>query len=389
MKRIHILLISIVILLGCSSSQEEQWPMKIDISKFTANTISLSEIGDDITYIPLKIDVPIRHTLSEKLAGNSIFLYASPEAIFRLDYDGNVLSKIGTRGEGPGEYRYGVTFTVNEQDSLVYVENHTKLITYDFNGNLVKEENREELLRDFATLDYLDGYFYSTAPVWVGPSSPKTYWSVADKNFNQMQIKEDYYTVFSKNGYNLNEKNTYIFSNKMHYWNNYNDTIFEILPTSYKAKYVFINNEKKLTPEIICQPDILKKQTRYFIIRNILETNEYLIIFYRLDGDYNLCMMNKADNTFSLVDSSDEYDMGVPNDIDGGLKLTPYGYQVRGNSSYLISKIQPFELKAHVASEAFKNSTPKYPEKKEALEELANSLSENDNPVLMLVRLKE
>ena len=32
---------------------------------------------------------------------------------------------------------------------------------------------------------------------------------------------------------------------------------------------------------------------------------------------------------------------------------------------------------------------PKYPEKKKQLEKLANSLNENDNPVLMLVKLKE
>ena len=31
----------------------------------------------------------------------------------------------------------------------------------------------------------------------------------------------------------------------------------------------------------------------------------------------------------------------------------------------------------------------KYPEKKKQLEQLANSLDENDNPVLMLVKLKE
>ncbi len=48
-----------------------------------------------------------------------------------------------------------------------------------------------------------------------------------------------------------------------------------------------------------------------------------------------------------------------------------------------------YELKQYVESDAFKNSTPKYPEKKKQLEQLANSLNENDNPVLMLVKLKE
>ena len=55
----------------------------------------------------------------------------------------------------------------------------------------------------------------------------------------------------------------------------------------------------------------------------------------------------------------------------------------------LISWIDTIKVKAHVASEAFKNSTPKYPEKKKELEKLANSLKETDNPVLMLVRLKK
>jgi len=45
-------------------------------------------------------------------------------------------------------------------------------------------------------------------------------------------------------------------------------------------------------------------------------------------------------------------------------------------------------IKIHVASQEFKNSTPQYPEKKKALEKLVNSIDENDNPVLMLVKLK-
>jgi hypothetical protein len=47
-----------------------------------------------------------------------------------------------------------------------------------------------------------------------------------------------------------------------------------------------------------------------------------------------------------------------------------------------------FRLKSQVESEACRNFTPKYPEKNKELEELAANLEENDNPVLMLVRLK-
>jgi hypothetical protein len=51
--------------------------------------------------------------------------------------------------------------------------------------------------------------------------------------------------------------------------------------------------------------------------------------------------------------------------------------------------VDTYILKNHVATETFKNSTPKYPKKKNELEKLAASLDENDKPVLMLINLKE
>jgi hypothetical protein len=50
--------------------------------------------------------------------------------------------------------------------------------------------------------------------------------------------------------------------------------------------------------------------------------------------------------------------------------------------------VNAFELKQFISSKAFKLSNPKYPGKKKELEKLANSLDENDNPVLMIVKLK-
>jgi len=51
--------------------------------------------------------------------------------------------------------------------------------------------------------------------------------------------------------------------------------------------------------------------------------------------------------------------------------------------------INPYQIKANVASNEFKNSAPKFPENKKALEKLANSLKETDNLILMMLRLKK
>jgi len=73
------------------------------------------------------------------------------------------------------------------------------------------------------------------------------------------------------------------------------------------------------------------------------------------------------------------------NDIDGGFTFWP-DFQPYGNM--LIKSIDAYKIKNYVSSEEFKNSKPKYPEKKKELEQLANSLDYEDNPVLMIVRLK-
>ena len=70
------------------------------------------------------------------------------------------------------------------------------------------------------------------------------------------------------------------------------------------------------------------------------------------------------------------------------IAFMPEFYMKDNKNEYVGAYIDAFQLKVHVASAAFKSSTPKCPEKKKELAKLANSLKDDDNPVLMLVRLK-
>jgi hypothetical protein len=53
------------------------------------------------------------------------------------------------------------------------------------------------------------------------------------------------------------------------------------------------------------------------------------------------------------------------NDLDGGPDIDPLTTK---DDFTIVGLIDAFRLKSHVESEAFKNSTPKYPEKKKVLE---------------------
>ena len=81
--------------------------------------------------------------------------------------------------------------------------------------------------------------------------------------------------------------------------------------------------------------------------------------------------------------------MGLVNDLDNGPNFKIQNVVTIDDAEYLISWINAFELKTHINSEAYKNSTPLHPEKKKEMEQLANRMDENNNPVLVLVKLKK
>ena len=91
---------------------------------------------------------------------------------------------------------------------------------------------------------------------------------------------------------------------------------------------------------------------------------------------------SKKNNYKALINSG----QGIVNDLDGGPNILPKTIK---DDITIIALVDALQLKTHVSSEAFKNSTPIYPEKKKELEKLANNLKETDNSILILVKLKK
>ncbi len=177
------------------------------------------------------------------------------------------------------------------------------------------------------------------------------------------------------------------------YWDLSKDTVFHISADSnYNPVCIFSLGEHRLpmTTEG-CNPPmefINKMGDDYLLANSFLETKNFFVYNYTVRKNQNLALINKMTREIKSLTLTKE-NGGITNNIDNGLAFTPETYIIQNKEEYLISRIQPFELKAHLQSDAFKNTTPKYPEKKKELEKLANGLNENDNPVLMLVKLKE
>ena len=361
----------------------------INPERFIKSEIAISEIAESVQYIPLSFTPSINFIIELQIADDHIFLVSgggNKGEIYKYDFNGNFTGTVGKAGRGPGEYRYGFTFTVDRENERVFVLDKPKILTYSFSGEFISDLLLADPEPDFDAIRYFNHKLFLFENIKYGRA--KYNWAVLDASGNIESFKKNSLPQF-KSINAFMDKTVSGFNGKFNYWNKFNDTIFSVDSEGYTAKYLFGQGDYRVMPEVVDNEKYF--YANCFRPHNILESENYLIIKYFMAGREGYSVFNKKENQFKSIeyDLSEKKSKGFINDIDGGLPISPFGYYTIDKSEYIISWLNAYELKAHVASEYFKNSLPKYADKKKELERLANSLDENDNPVLMIVTLKD
>ena len=152
---IVVFLISIIA--SCSNKQSANGIIEIDaFRKYPQLDLDLDEIAE-IRYIPLK--------LGEDTAfinpGYGRYFFATHNRFYLnngsvddpkiivYDYEGNPLYKIGNKGRGPGEFMAPFTYAVDTLRGEVFINSsmQDRIIVYDTNGNFKRSADFSERLR--------------------------------------------------------------------------------------------------------------------------------------------------------------------------------------------------------------------------------------------------
>ncbi len=403
MKNLTTLFTLIIILFSCT--QKKEVDNIVDLTLITEpNVINLSELGSEITYIPLETDASFLIQQIDKLIyeDGSYFILGSinshnevrdknapppppmmpNRSLYRFSNNGEFICHISNKGGGPSEY-------IDIQDFLYNKNNNTINI---FILNEIKEFSVDGIWQKNRTLEYDEvtslGYTNNQILGYINNAEGKSEYSFVLFDANGKVINK------YKNKYRFNVSTGAIYFNPECIFYQYNeilhckelnsDTIFSFDNGTFIPKYILNQGEAKYTTDLR-EKSITTNLTKYIIQKNLFESENYLFYQYNWEKRNNCFIQNKSNETHYLIDNG----KGLVNDLDNGPNFKIQNTINVDGTEYMVSWINAFELKAHVESSDFKNSTPKYPEKKKELEQLANSLNENDNPVLMLVKLKK
>ena len=397
MKSIIIILTLVSIGYGCKNVKyvDDSAIVTFDLKELPKiSNLKLTDLGFvDIEYIPLETneqsmisgtdDLILRNKL---VIGERDYLIQRLSTILEFQTDGRFITRIGTIGRGPNEFTAAHDVNINEtnQDIYLLARWQKKFFVYSENGKLIR--------------------------TFQIPFSPSEFHFIEDKilcySENHMGDIQNSYTLIDTNGkviknfpnkypfknhdaYGISAENLfYRFDNKLFKKEVYSDTIYLYDNENFTPHMVIQVGEKLLSPKARTEFDGFYLAKNYIIPLNLFEFGDYVyyefVYKYVIPDDVLIfSFVGSKKNNFKAIINTGQ---GLTNDLDGGLNILPKTIK-DGNT--IIGWVDALKLKAHVASEVFKNSIPKYPEKKKELEKLAARLKETDNPVLVLVRLKE
>ncbi len=431
-----ILLLLIITLLGCSSNKKQEPISKsgvpvINLSEdvSTVPSLLLSEAAEKLEIVPLEMtDESVLSDITEmQVTDHNIWIDHGREFyIYRFSRTGKFLNRIGSIGQGPGEYVNYLTFLVDEDKKEVYIfSTNNGVLVYDFEGGFKKQiSDFQTMVGMFSSIykQYIlnDHKFFAIQNFGLYRSVDKdSLWSFVslDDNFQKKRLFKNPVHVGKEEQIIANRANM---DRMVNYWMEYltsvdiyngqltlkypdTDTIYcyddatnQLLP-----QYAIFTDEEKGDYEATHLWFKDRKAFDYFSIFSYYPTKDFVyLIGSKGEEVYTYCY-NKKDGSvrlqkrqsaiterdvpwFSFPLRQMKRDFVLDNDLGGG----DFTVDSRSSGKYWIDILEPGGDENWIDIDQIKSSTVIDESKKKELIRVLESATEDSNPILMIATLK-
>ena len=431
-----ILLLLIITLLGCSSNKKQE-----PISKSGVPVINLSE---DVSTVPSlllsesaeKLEIVSLEMTDQSMLGeirriqvtdHNIWIDHGREFyIYRFSRTGKFLNRIGSIGQGPGEYVNYLTFLVDEDKKEVYIfSTNNGVLVYDFEGRFKKKiSDFQNMVGMFSSIykQYIlnDHKFFAIQNFGLYRSVDKdSLWSFVslDDNFQKKKLFKNPVHVGKEEQIIANRANM---DRMVNYWMEYLtsvDTYNDQLTLKYPDTdtiYYYDDAMNELLPQYAILVDEEKgdyeathlwfkdrKAFDYFSIFSYYPTKDFVyLIGSKGEEVYTYCY-NKKDGSvrlqkrqsaiterdvpwFSFPLRQMKRDFVLDNDLGGG----DFTVDSRSSGKYWIDVLDSSDNENWIDIDQIKSSTVIDEYKKKELIQVLENVTEDSNPILLIATLK-
>ena len=431
-----ILLLLIITLLGCSSNKKQEPISKsgvpvINLSEdvSTVPSLLLSEAAEKLEIVPLEMtDESVLSDITEmQVTDHNIWIDHGREFyIYRFSRTGKFLNKIGSIGQGPGEYTTYSTFLVDEDKKEVYIIANTNgVLAYDFEGNFKRKIVDIQMILQLFSSPY-DQYilnnqkFFATQNFGLyRPIDKDSLWSFVSLG-DDFQKKKYFKNPAHVGKEELIIANRANMDRMVNYWREYltsMDTYNGQLTLKYPDTdtiYCYDDATNQLLPQYAIFTDEEKgdyeathlwfkdrKAFDYFSIFSYYPTKDFVyLIGSKGEEVYTYCY-NKKDGSvrlqkrqstiterdvpwFSFPLRQMKRDFVLDNDLGGG----DFTVDSRSSGKYWIDVLDSSDNENWIDIDQIKSSTVIDESKKKELIQVLENVTEDSNPILLIATLK-
>lgn len=395
----------------------------------TVPSLLLSEAAEKLEIVPLEMtDESVLSDITEmQVTDHNIWIDHGREFyIYRFSRTGKFLNRIGSIGQGPGEYVNYLTFLVDEDKKEVYIfSTNNGVLVYDFEGGFKKQiSDFQTMVGMFSSIykQYIlnDHKFFAIQNFGLYRSVDKdSLWSFVslDDNFQKKRLFKNPVHVGKEEQIIANRANM---DRMVNYWMEYltsMDTYNAQLTLKYPDTdtiYCYDDATNQLLPQYAIFTDEEKgdyeathlwfkdrKAFDYFSIFSYYPTKDFVyLIGSKGEEVYTYCY-NKKDGSvrlqkrqsaiterdvpwFSFPLRQMKRDFVLDNDLGGG----DFTVDSRSSGKYWIDILEPGGDENWIDIDQIKSSTVIDESKKKELIRVLESATEDSNPILMIATLK-
>ena len=383
-KKIISLVLIALFLASCSSKQTGSEIIRVNDAK--PMQLNLSDYVISLEYVPLetKSECLIDRNPNFYVLDEHIVVTASQQCLL-FDRNGKFIREIGRAGRGPDEYSSAWEGVVNEKKQTVLLSGWGKRIEYSFNGTVTNYFPK--ISYTSVTTHYVsDSILVAGVANFSGNAINKLLLTNHEKVVDSIP-NHQFFTPLEPNasgGFN-GEFYFYRYRDDLYYKNMFNDTIFRIKDRKINPTWIFDMGSYHLPYSIMANLGALRSEImKYNLVQNVLEADPFLLFSVQRERGDSAFVFDKHKNQVFVMPKEQKL-KGFYNDIDGGMPFWPTHIN---RKQELVSFLYPDEMKEMLTNEYFGHKNIRDEAANQRLKELIRRLKEEDNPVVVIARLK-
>lgn len=353
----------------------------------TEKELKLSEIADRIDYIPLETNAEGLISYIKKIVPTKeyIFIHDMKNGIQQFDRQGKFVRNIAGKGQGPGEYTYIADFQIDESSKRIYIlSGHSyRMLTYGFDGDFISEVNLPKEISEFVLSS--DSVFTSYKKNSTGYEKTRLVRSdMKGDTIFYIPYFETFTMDYPKTSASSIDDELYLMAGNVRLKEIYNDTLFTVSADGLKPEYIIDLGKYKIPEDKQLEKtkgegEIFYSYASQYLRVMLFETRGYLYFAYTTwnfkarDGQRTqMAVYNKnTSDCFKLSGNC------IKNDLDYGMDVDPLNY----HDGMFVNDIRASDIAEKLLKKDTKFTRAGNP--------IFKNIKEDDNPVLMIIHLKE